>query len=272
MPIGISAVGYSNWIQLELLIIVAILLPIGLSWWEGFLFKFKGSVRPLCFKRDKFRMIIPENNHKTNEQLMAEVEILQQKLKKSMEDTIRAISRTCEIRDPYTAGHECRVTQLALCIAEEMNLPKDRKESLRIASSIHDIGKISVPSEILSKAGNLSETELTMIKIHVQVGFDIVRNIDFSLPVAEIILQHHERLDGSGYPLGVTAKDILLESKILAVADVVEAMVSHRPYRPALGIEKALQEITFNKGVLYDPDVVEVCSRVFNQKAFKFKD
>jgi putative nucleotidyltransferase with HDIG domain len=214
----------------------------------------------------------PDNSQKTKKQLIEESEILRQRLKKALADTVNAISRTCELRDPYTAGHEYRVTQLALSIADEMTLTKDQKEGLRIASSIHDIGKISIPSEILSKAGELSDTELTMIKIHVQTGFDIIRNIDFSLPVAEIMLQHHEHLDGSGYPLGLSNSNILMEAKILTVADVVEAMSSHRPYRPALGVDKALEEITVNKGILYDANVVDACLRVFKEKGFYFKD
>ncbi len=203
-----------------------------------------------------------------------EEEVLKQntKLHKVMEDAIQAISRICEIRDPYTTGHETRVTQLALSIAEEMKLTAEQKEGLRIAAAIHDIGKISVPAEILSKTGKLSDTELTIVKIHVQTGFEIIRTIDFSQPVADIVLQHHERLNGSGYPLGVSRNNILIEARILAVADVVEAMSSHRPYRPAMGIDKALEEITMNKGILYDADVVEACLRVFKEKCFEFQE
>ncbi len=204
-----------------------------------------------------------------------EAEVLRKsniKLQKAMNDLIQTISRTCELRDPYTAGHESRVTQLALAIAKELKLDTDKTEGLRIAAAIHDIGKMNIPAEILSKAGKLSETELTMVKIHVQTGFEIIRTIDFAWPVADIVLQHHERLNGSGYPLGVTNNNILIEAKILAVADVVEAMSSHRPYRPALGIEKALEEITVNKGILYDSSVVDACLRIFNEKVFEFKE
>jgi PAS domain S-box-containing protein/putative nucleotidyltransferase with HDIG domain len=189
----------------------------------------------------------------------------------AMDGTVRAIAYTVEIRDPYTAGHQRRVTKLACAIGEEMELPKDKIEGLRMSGELHDIGKIHVPAEILSKPGQISEAEYTIIKTHSQVGHDILKTIEFPWPVAKIVLQHHERMDGSGYPQGLKAKDILLEAKILAVADVIEAMATHRPYRPALSIEEALAEISKNKGKLYDSKVVDSCLKVFEDKKFKLE-
>lgn len=184
--------------------------------------------------------------------------------------TIEALATVTETRDPYTAGHQRRVTRLACAVARELGLPADRVAGLRVMGLLHDIGKISIPAEILSKPGKLSEIEFTIIKSHVQAGYEIIKEIRFPWPVAEVILQHHERMDGSGYPQGLTGPDIMLEARILAVADVVEAMVSHRPYRPALGIEKALEEISKNRGILYDADVADVCVRLFGEKQFSF--
>ena len=193
----------------------------------------------------------------------------QQKI--AMEGTVRAIAYTIETRDPYTAGHQRRVTKLACAIGEEMGLSKDRIEGLRMEGELHDIGKIHVSAEILSKPGQISESEYAIIKTHSQVGHDILKTIEFPWPVASIVLQHHERMDGSGYPSGLKGKDILLEAKILAVADVCEAMASHRPYRPALSIEDSLEEISKNKGKLYDPEVADICLKVFGEKKFKFE-
>jgi len=193
------------------------------------------------------------------------------KLKKTMEDSIYAISMITEARDAYTAGHQRRVTKLAIAIAKEMGFPKDRVEGIKIASLTHDVGKINLPAEILSKPGKLSEIEFNLIKNHSQIGYDILKKIDFLWPVAEIVLQHHEKINGSGYPRGLKGDEILLEAKIICVADVIEAMSSHRPYRPALGIDAALEEITQNKGILYDPEVVDVCLKLFKEKGFKFE-
>ncbi|MGE5466546.1 MAG: HD domain-containing phosphohydrolase [Ignavibacteria bacterium] len=193
------------------------------------------------------------------------------KLERALEDTIQAIATTIEARDPYTAGHQRRVAQLAGAIAREMGLPEQRVTGVLRGAEIHDIGKIYIPSEILSRPGRLSSTEFSLIKIHPQVGYDIIKEIDFPWPVAAMILQHHERLDGSGYPRGLRGPDqIILEAKILAVADVVDAMVSHRPYRAALGVDAALDEIARNRGVLYDEDVVDVCLCLFHEKNFNF--
>jgi PAS domain S-box-containing protein/putative nucleotidyltransferase with HDIG domain len=193
----------------------------------------------------------------------------QQKI--AMEGTVQAIAYTIETRDPYTAGHQRRVTKLACLIGEVMRLSADRIEGLRMSGELHDIGKIQVPAEILSKPGKISEAEYTIIKTHAQVGHDILKTIEFPWPVAKIVLQHHERMDGSGYPQGLKGERILLEARILAVADVIEAMATHRPYRPALSIEEALNEISENKGKLYDVKAVEACLKVFKEKEFTFE-
>lgn len=192
------------------------------------------------------------------------------KLQRTLKGTIQAISTTIEMRDPYTAGHQRRVAQLAEAIAREMNLPEIKIEGMRFAAQIHDIGKIYVPAEILSKPTKLTDLEYTIIKTHPQAGYEILKNIEFPWPIADIVLQHHERLNGSGYPAGLKDGEILLEARILAIADVVEAMSSHRPYRPSFGIDKALKEIRLNNGLLYEPEAVTACRRLFLEKAFSF--
>jgi len=194
-----------------------------------------------------------------------------EKLLKSMEEVIDALASTLEIRDPYTAGHQRRVADLARAIALEVNLSDSETRGVYLAALIHDIGKIQVPTEILSKPGKLMSAEFDMIKTHPQGGYDILKKVDFPWPIAEIVLQHHERLDGSGYPCGLKGKEILMEAKIIAVADTVEAMSFHRPYRAALGKEKALDEISTHRGTLYDPDAVDACLKLFREKGFKFK-
>lgn len=193
------------------------------------------------------------------------------KIKKTMEDTIDIVSRLVEIRDPYTAFHQRKVSRLATLIAQKMGLSEDKIEAIRITSLVHDIGKINVPAEILSNPGRLTEIEFNLVKEHPKIGYDVLKKIDFEWPIAEIVLQHHERIDGSGYPGGLKGDEILIESKIIGVADVVEAMNSHRPYRPALGIDKALDEISKNKGVLYDPEVVDICIKIFKEEGFRFE-
>ena len=190
------------------------------------------------------------------------------RLHRALEGTIQAISTTIEMRDPYTAGHQRRVARLAEAIALETALPETRVEGLKLAAEIHDIGKIYVPAEILSKPTKLTELEYTIIKTHPQAGYEILKNIEFPWPIATIVLQHHERIDGSGYPGGLKGDDILLEARILAVADVVEAMSSHRPYRPAFGLDMALKEIQANRGLLYGPEEVDACLRLFTEKGF----
>ena len=185
-----------------------------------------------------------------------------------MQQTVEAITFLAEMRDPYTAGHQQNVTRLALALARELGLDEARCEGLRVAGLLHDIGKIAVPAEILSKPGKLSKMEFTIIKNHSHAGYDILKKIEFPWPVAQIVLQHHERWNGSGYPQGLAGQDILPEARILAVVDVVEAMASHRPYRPALGIDQALEEIARNKGILYDPEAVDACIELFTENKF----
>ncbi len=205
---------------------------------------------------------------KTEDELKGSFE----KLQKTLEGVVHAMAIVVEARDPYTAGHQRRVAELATAIAREMDLPDDQIEEIRIAGLLHDIGKISIPSEILSRPGKLSKTEFTFIKDHPQVGFDILKGIEFPWPIARIVLQHHERLDGSGYPGGLEKDEIMLEAKILGVADVVEAMSSHRPYRPALGIDKALGEVLENRGVRYAREVVDTCLKLFADNIFSFEE
>ena len=189
--------------------------------------------------------------------------------KESEERMRKALGATVETRDPYTAGHQRRVADMARSIATEMNLSTDQIDGIRMAAIIHDLGKISVPAEILSKPTKLTALEFSLIKTHAQSGYDILKDIDFPWPIARMVLEHHERMDGSGYPNGLIAEETLLESRILAVADVVESMASHRPYRPALGIDAALKEIEKNRGALYDTGAVDACVRLFREKGFQ---
>lgn len=193
-------------------------------------------------------------------------------LTRTIDGTVEAISLTVESRDPYTAGHQERVANLAEAIAKEMNLSQDELRGIRVSGMVHDIGKIQIPAEILSKPGRLTDTEFCLIKEHPMVGYDILKKIEFPWPVARITLEHHERIDGSGYPQGLKAKDIHMQANILAVADVVEAMTSHRPYRPALGIDKALDEIQKNKGILYDLKVANVCIKLFRKLGYRIDE
>ena len=194
-----------------------------------------------------------------------------ERLRKSLAATIHAMAVTVETRDPYTAGHQRRVADLTRAIATEMNLTSDQIDGVRMASNIHDIGKMSIPSEILTKPTKLTDLEFNLIKMHPQSGYNILKDIEFPCPVADIVLQHHERMDGSGYPQGIKGDAILLEARILAIADVVEAMASHRPYRQALGIEAALKEIEKNKGILYDNAVADACLRLFRRKDYQLQ-
>jgi len=210
-------------------------------------------------------------------QLKSQNVILEQKVAQKTDEiremliaSIHSMALMAEIRDPYTAGHQQRVAQLACAIAEKMGLAPTVVDAIRIAGILHDIGKIRIPVAILSRAGKLLDAEFEMIKIHPTVSFDILQRIPFPWPVAQIVLQHHERLDGSGYPQGLSGDEILLEARILMVADVTEANSSFRPYRPARGIEAALKQITTKKGKQYDADVVSACLELFASKAFKF--
>ena len=197
-----------------------------------------------------------------------EIERYTRKLEHAMLATVEAVSAMVELRDPYTAGHERRVGELAAAIGTEMGLPETTVTGLRMIGFVHDIGKISVPAEILSKPGRLTPIEFEIIKNHPRSGYDILKGVEFPWPLPEVILQHHERLDGSGYPQGLKGEEIIPEARIMAVADVVEAMSSHRPYRPGLGIDKALEEIELNRGRFYDPDVADACLRLFREKAY----
>jgi response regulator RpfG family c-di-GMP phosphodiesterase len=194
----------------------------------------------------------------------------EQKLKSSLLDSISAISATVEMRDPYTAGHQRRVAQLATAIAVELGMPEQQVEGLYLASVVHDVGKVKIPAEILSKPGKLTEVERALIQQHAQAGYDILKSVDFPWPIAQFVLQHHERMDGSGYPNGLRGEAILPEARIIALADVIEAMASHRPYRPSLGIEATLAEIASQRGTLYDSDAVDAALRLFREKNYAF--
>ena len=182
--------------------------------------------------------------------------------------TVEVAMTLSELRDPYTVGHEKRVAELAVAIGTELGFEAIRLEGLRVAGYLHDIGKMIIPAEILSKPTRLTALEYEMVKGHPQAGFDVLKNVEFPWPVAQVALQHHERLDGSGYPQGLKGEAILFEARIVAVADVVEAMSSHRPYRPGLGIEKALAEIERGRGGLYDPNIVDICLKLFREKGY----
>ncbi len=191
-------------------------------------------------------------------------------LRDNLSGTIKAMAMTVETRDPYTAGHQRRTADIARGIAQEMGLPREQVDGIRMAGVIHDLGKISVPAEILSKPGRIGAMEFSLIQQHPNTGYDILKGIDFKWPVAEIVRQHHERMDGSGYPFGYSGNQILLEARVIAVADVIEAMSSHRPYRPALGLDKAFAEIKQHRGTLYDEDVVDAVVDLFDKKEYIF--
>lgn len=191
-------------------------------------------------------------------------------LRASMTDTVQAIATVAELRDAYTAGHQWRVADLAVVIAREMGLQDEQVQGIHLAALVHDIGKIQIPSEILTKPKRLNNLEYELVKTHSQAGYDILKGISFPWPIAQTVLQHHERLDGSGYPLGLVGDQILIEARIVAVADVVESMASHRPYRPALGIDKALDEVRTNRGILYETVVVDACLSAFSENDYQF--
>jgi len=191
------------------------------------------------------------------------------KLRKALGGTIQVVASIVERRDPYTAGHQRRVANLARAIATEMGLSQDQRDAIRLSGIIHDVGKISVPAEILTYPGRLGEPEMALIKRHPDIGYETIRMIDFPWAIAEIVRQHHERMDGSGYPQGLSGEHIMMEARVIGVADVVEAMASHRPYRPALGLDKALDEISRNRGILYDAVVVDATLKLLKEKGFQ---
>jgi PAS domain S-box-containing protein len=255
---------------------LAELLENGEIIFESAHFRKDGSIIPVEIQARIFdlddRPLILSAARDITERKQAETQVRQglDKLRQALQGTVVALANTVEIKDPYTAGHQRRVAQLSCAMARELGWSPDQVEGVQVLSFLHDIGKIAVPAEILNKPGKISLTEFSLIKTHPQVGYNILKDITFPWPVAQGVLQHHERLDGSGYPSGLTEGEISPEAKILAVADVVEAMASHRPYRPALGIDQALKEITDHKGKLYDPQAVEACIKMFDEKEFRF--
>ncbi|MBF0226014.1 MAG: response regulator [Desulfobacterales bacterium] len=224
-------------------------------------------------KEEMYRKQIEEYNHHLESRVEEQVQQLKEsyeRLQKALNGTVMALSSAVERRDPYTAGHQQRVSLLACAIAKEMGLPDDQIEGIRVAGILHDIGKISVPAEILCKPGKISEAEFGVIKSHAETGYDILKTIEFPWPIAQIVYQHQERMDGTGYPCKLAGENILLEARIIGVADVVEAMATHRPYRAALGINMAIEEILKKKGTVYDAPVVDACLKLFSLKKFKF--
>ncbi|MGB5158345.1 HD-GYP domain-containing protein [Desulfobacterium sp. N47] len=216
------------------------------------------------------RQKLESESRRYRENLEQLVAVRTEKLQDTLDGLIKVVAGIVESKDPYTAGHQRKVAELACAIACEMDFATDQVKGILMAGTVHDLGKVAVPSEILSKPGRLSNIEFAIIKEHPQVGYDILKGIDFPWPVAMMVLQHHERMDGSGYPCGLKGNEILPEARILMVADVMEAMASHRPYRPLIGIDIALEEIAKNKGILYEPDVVDACINLFSKKNFCF--
>ncbi len=192
----------------------------------------------------------------------------EQKLKTNLLDSVAMLAAIVEMRDPYTAGHQRRVAEISVAIAKIMQLTQTQIEGIQLAGVVHDVGKIQIPSEILVKPSKLSDIEFELIKTHAQNGYELLKTVDYPWPIAQIVLQHHERLDGSGYPYSLKADQILLEAKVIMVADVVESMASHRPYRPGLGIEAALKEIEARRGTAYDPAVVDACCKLFREQGY----
>ncbi len=192
-----------------------------------------------------------------------------EQIKTAFMSTVQVATTLSEMRDPYTASHERRVAEIAVALGAELGVDSRVQEGLRVAGYLHDIGKITIPAEILVKTGKLSPTEYLLIKEHPKAGYDVLKDVAFPWPVARVALEHHERIDGSGYPHGLKGEDILFEPRIMAVADVVEAMASHRPYRPGLGIDKALAEIERGRGSSYDPAVADACLRLFREKCYQ---
>jgi putative nucleotidyltransferase with HDIG domain len=214
----------------------------------------------------KLRKALNKKTKDKTDDLLAQTEKLKESYKKSqiiLDGIVKTLSKIVEARDPYTSGHEDQVAKISCDIAKEMKLTEEQIAAIHVAATLHDIGKISVPSEILTKPGRLSDLEREIIKTHCKVANDILLNIEFPYPVAEIIFQHHERMDGSGYPRGLKGDQIAIEARIIGTADVIDAMASYRPYRPALGVDAAIAEIVTYKGITYDSAVVDACLKVF---------
>ena len=218
----------------------------------------------LNYLRNRLEYLVDERTRELHES--------EKKLRSSLLESISSLAALVEMRDPYTAGHQRRVTQLAVAIAKELHLQEEQIEGIQLAGVMHDGGKVRIPAEILSMPRRLTEIEFLFIKEHAKSGYEILKTIDFPWPIAQIVLQHHERLDGSGYPNNLKGDEIVLEAKIIAVADVVEAMASHRPYRAALGIDAALKEIECNRNLLYEPAVVDACLKLFREQGFNFSN
>jgi len=216
------------------------------------------------------RIVELEGLEAAHKQVQEELRKKVEELRRTMKGTIYAMALTVEMRDPYIAGHQRNVTDLVSAIAKTMELSDEEAEGIRLAAAIHDVGRTAVPIEIFAKPAQLSDPEFAIVKTHPKVGHDILKMINFPWPIAEITFQHHERMDGSGYPRHLSGKDIILGARIVAVGDVVEAMCARRPHRPAQGIEKALEEITKNRETLYDPKVVDACLQLFQEKEFGF--
>ena len=243
---------------------------VGIVWMADAITEHRRAQEAPSRRRNELEMQVRERTSdlaRANEELR----LAGEKQHRTLEGVIQAVSLMLEKRDPYTAGHEKHVAQLASAIATEMGLSPDRIEGVQLAARIHDIGKISVPAEILCKPGKLSEAEFALIKAHPKTGYDILEPIDFPWPIAEMVYQHHEKLDGSGYPRALRGNQILLEARILCIADRVEAMAFHRPYRPSLGIDAALDEITKNGRRFYDGEAADACLKLFREDCFAFQ-
>jgi PAS domain S-box-containing protein len=228
------------------------------------------SARPINIDGEECLIFIMQDITDTK-RINAELQLSIESLRKAVGSTIQVLVSALESRDPYTAGHQNRSANLACAIASEIGLPKDTIEGIRMAGVIHDIGKLSIPAEILTTPKKLLDIEFSLIKEHPRTGYEMVKNVESPWPLAEIIFQHHERINGTGYPRNLRGDEILLEARILSVADVVEAMASHRPYRASLGIDSALEEIESKKGILYDDTVADACLRLFREQGYQLK-
>src|SRR3989339_34775 len=238
---------------------------------DGSGFPVEFSLTPICEGERLLGSVLTFRDITPRKQAEEQLQDTLESLRKAVGATIQVMVSAVETRDPYTAGHQVRSSNLARAIAVEMELPQDKIDAIRMSGAIHDIGKMAVPAEILSKPTKLSELEFSLIKEHARRGYEILKDVESSWPLAEIVYEHHERMDGSGYPRNLKGEEICIEARILSVADVVEAMASHRPYRPGLGIDRALEEIENNRGIFYDNTVADACLRLFREKGFKLE-